>query len=68
LPSLHTVSSLVVCLPISQDPFACNSSLKTAARPEYLLVTAQVKVTLRLTISRSVSPGFEPHVGLVTGH
>jgi hypothetical protein len=29
---------------------------------------SQVKVTLRPTISRSVSPGFEPHVGLVTGH
>jgi hypothetical protein len=27
----------------------------------------QVKVTLRPTISRSVSPRFEPHVGLVTG-
>jgi hypothetical protein len=31
LPSLLTVSSLVSCLPIPQDPFACNSSLKTAA-------------------------------------
>jgi hypothetical protein len=39
LPSLHTVSSLVACLPISQDPFLCNSSLKTAARPEYSFVT-----------------------------
>jgi hypothetical protein len=28
----------------------------------------KVKVTLRPTISWSVSPGFEPHVGLVTGH
>jgi hypothetical protein len=28
----------------------------------------KVKVTLRPTISRSVSPGFEPHVGLVTGY
>jgi hypothetical protein len=26
LPSLHTVSSLVSCRPISQDPFACNSA------------------------------------------
>jgi hypothetical protein len=26
LPSLHTVSTLVACLPISQDPFACNSA------------------------------------------
>jgi hypothetical protein len=26
LPSLHTVSSLVACRPISQDPFACNSA------------------------------------------
>jgi hypothetical protein len=26
LPSLHTVSSLVSCLPLSQDPFACNSA------------------------------------------
>jgi hypothetical protein len=32
------------------------------------LCQSQVKVTLRPTISRSVSPGFEPHVGLVTGH
>jgi hypothetical protein len=31
-------------------------------------VLTQVKVTLRPTISRSVSPGFEPHVGLVTGY
>jgi hypothetical protein len=29
---------------------------------------SQVKVTLRPTISRSVSPGFEHHVGLVTGY
>jgi exosome complex exonuclease RRP6 len=29
---------------------------------------SKVKVTLRPTISRTVSPGFEPHVGLVTGH
>jgi hypothetical protein len=33
-------SSLVACLPIPPDPFACNSSLKTAARPDYSLVTA----------------------------
>jgi hypothetical protein len=42
LPSLHTVSSLVACLPVSQDPFACNFSLKTAAQPEYSLVTANL--------------------------
>jgi hypothetical protein len=29
---------------------------------------AQVKVTLRPTISRSISPGFEAHLGLVTGY
>jgi hypothetical protein len=44
LPSLHTVSSLVAFLPISQDPFACNSSRKTAARPEYSLVTANLRL------------------------
>jgi hypothetical protein len=44
LPSHHTVSSLVSCLPISQDLFACNSSLKTAARPEYWLVTAAAPI------------------------
>jgi hypothetical protein len=27
-----------------------------------------IKVTLRPTTSRSVSPGFDPHVDLVTGH
>jgi hypothetical protein len=48
LPSLHTVSSLAACLPISQGPFDCNSSLKTAARPEYSLVTGTVHVTLTL--------------------
>jgi hypothetical protein len=29
---------------------------------------SQVKVMLQPTISRSVSPGFEPHVGLVAGY
>jgi hypothetical protein len=28
----------------------------------------KVKVTLRPTVSRSVSPGFKPHLGLMTGH
>jgi hypothetical protein len=28
----------------------------------------KARVTLRPTINRSVTPGFEPHVGLVTGH
>jgi hypothetical protein len=61
LPSLHTVPSLVACLPISQDPFACNSSLKTAARPEYSLVTAPVLVTARVTyIARERTPKKTP--------
>jgi hypothetical protein len=42
-----------------------TSSLKNL-QPQ--LTLNQVKVTLRPTISRSVSPGFEPHLGLVTGH
>jgi hypothetical protein len=33
-----------------------------------LLLMVKVKVTLQATISQSVSPGFEPHLGLMTGH
>jgi hypothetical protein len=31
-----------------------------------LLVKVKVKVTMRLTVSRSVSLGAEPHLGLMT--
>jgi hypothetical protein len=55
--------------------YNCKSSLKLKSKPKsfsskvkVLLVKVKVKVTLRPTISRSVSPGFEPHVGLVTGY
>jgi hypothetical protein len=44
-----------------EDMNCCNFILPPEAQ-------GQVKVTLRPTISRSVSPGFEPHVGLVTGY
>jgi hypothetical protein len=34
--------------------------------PPILLQTVKVKVTLRLTVGQSVSPGVEPHLGLMT--
>jgi hypothetical protein len=39
-----------------------TSSLTRRWVPPYL----KVKVTLRLTVSQSVSPGVEPHLGLMT--
>jgi hypothetical protein len=40
----------------SQDPFACNSSLKTAARPEYSLVTpGLVTANCQLTLMASLA-------------
>jgi hypothetical protein len=41
-----------------------RSRLHTGVRPT--LIWTQVKVTLRLTVSRSVSLGVEPHLGLMT--
>jgi hypothetical protein len=46
---------------ISRQPHTLTHCLQLNSVPK-------VKVTLLQTISRSVSPGFEPHLGLVTGH
>jgi hypothetical protein len=38
------------------------------SKTDWTTTTPAKSVTLRPTTSRSASPGFEPHVGLVTGH
>jgi hypothetical protein len=67
---LRSCHPIVVPLPSNRTkektpPASCRCQ---ATAPEQTQSQSQVKVTLRPTISRSVSPGFEPHVGLVTGY
>jgi hypothetical protein len=52
--ALHTTSHVV-----SDEPLKAESHL-------YVKDGVKVKVTLRLTVSQSVSLGVEPHLGLMT--
>jgi hypothetical protein len=48
---------------VSYDSQGCGGGIPPRL---YTVIKVKVKVTLRLTVSQSVSLGVEPHLGLVT--
>jgi hypothetical protein len=61
-PLISCVRAVFRCLPSSK---ASCSSTDCFLRTD-LLLKVKVKVTLRLTVSQSVSLGVQPHLGLMT--
>jgi hypothetical protein len=60
------ISSCLVTAPTMAIPLLLCSSPVWMAAPFQLFILVEVKVTLRLTVSQSVSFGVEPHLGLMT--
>jgi hypothetical protein len=48
------------------SPLSVQADYQIAAGPPHHSYSVKVKVTLRLTVSQSVSLGIEPHLGLMT--